>query len=516
METEILVIGDGIAGLSAAVFAAEKGFDVTVISKTLEMKESNTLYAQGGIVYNKAERSPVTLVRDIAAAGDGLVKNEIADLVAREGWRCIDDLLINKAKVPFERSGKAFSLTREAAHSRRRILYSYDATGRSILESLLKYARQVPKIRFLPAMTAIDLLTRDHHTDDLMAVYGKPEALGCFVYDNRKKKVLKILAKATILATGGIGRIFRHTTNPEVATADGIAMANRAGAKIINMEYTQFHPTSFFSQTTERNFLITESLRGEGAVIVNQAGKEFIRHPLGSLAPRDIVSIEIRNELIATDREFVYLDLSRIKGIDLKERYPTIYSECLKNNIDITRDRIPVVPAFHFLCGGIRVNEWGKTSIGNLYASGECACTGLHGANRLASMSLLEGLVFSRQIVRYISSNRKEILGQRFPAVRDWVSQANQDTDPILLKQDWETLRNTMWNYVGIVRAPNRLNRAIKDLNNLNLAIEDFYRNTAVTREILELRNAVQAGLLIAQAAWRNKVSRGCHYRVND
>jgi L-aspartate oxidase len=515
METEILVIGGGIAGLSAAVFAAEKGFDVTLISKTGEINECNTWYAQGGIVYNRAESSPAPLVRDVVTAGDGLVKREIARIVAEEGWRCIDDLLIGKARVPFKRAGARFSLTREAAHSRRRVLFAFDATGRYILEYLLQYAKKFPNIRFLTSLTAIDILTRDHHTDDLMAAYEKPEALGCYAYDHRKKKVLKIIARATILASGGVGRLYKHTTNPEVATADGIAMAHRAGAKIINMEYTQFHPTSLFAHS-ERNFLLTESLRGEGGVIVDQAGKEFIRHPSGSLAPRDVVSIEIRNRLIDTDKEFVYLDLSRIKGIDLKERYPTIYRECMKNNVDITRDRIPVVPAFHFLVGGVRVNEWGRTSILNLYASGECSCTGLHGANRLASMSLLEGLVFSRRIVRYLAANRKQVLGQRFPEVRDWIAQDSKDTDPILLKQDWETLRNTMWNYVGIVRTPDRLNRAIKDLNNLNLAIEDFYRHTAVTREILELRNAVQAGLLIAQAAWRNKVSRGCHYRVND
>ncbi len=292
-------------------------------------------------------------------------------------------------------------------------------------------------------------------------------------------------------------------------------MAARAGAKIINMEYTQFHPTTLYSHLN-KNFLLSESLRGEGGVIINQAGNEFIKDPLGSLATRDIVSRAINDEMIATHKDFVLLDLSHITKVNIKERFPNIYKECLKHNVDITRDPIPVVPAFHFSCGGIRVNEWGKTSIGNLFATGECACTGLHGANRLASTSLLEGLTFSSRIAQYLATNKKIYLGRRFPKIREWMAKKlNAHSDPVLMRQDWETLRNIMWNYVGIARSTHRLNRAIRDINNLNLSIEDFYRNTVVTKEIIELRNAVQTGLIIAQSAWQNRESRGCHYRVD-
>lgn len=516
METEVLVVGSGIAGLATAAYAAEQGFEVTVITKTDKPEESNTLYAQGGIVYNRHE-PPEALLRDILRAGDGLVHRGIAEIVCHEGPQTVEDLLIRKAQVPFTRKGQrgGFSLTREAAHSRRRILHALDTTGQAIEESLLAYLRSLPRVRLLTRKVAVDILTRDHHTDDPMAVYDKPEALGCHVWDERTRKVEPILAKAVVLATGGIGRIYRHTTNPEVATADGIAMAHRAGAKIINMEYTQFHPTALYAPT-DRKLLISESVRGEGAVLVNRDGRPFIKDPRGSLAPRDIVSIAIHEELLATGAEFVLLDLSPIKGVDLKERFPHIYRECLRHNIDITRSPIPVVPAFHFSIGGIRTNEWARTSIDRLFAVGECACTGLHGANRLASTSLLEAVVFARRAARWMAANRRRVLSGPTPKVRPWVEPtAASSDDPALLKQDWESLRSTMWNYVGIVRSTHRLQRAMRDLIHLQTAIEDFYRNNRITRAILELRNAVQAGLLVCQAAWRNRTSRGCHYRTD-
>ncbi len=515
METEILVIGSGIAGLTSAVMAASHGFNVTLVTKNMDPLESNTYYAQGGIVYNKNEDSPTTLVTDIIKAGDGLVSRPIAEIVAKQGYKIVDDLLIRKAKVPFNKENSHFLLTKEAAHSRRRILFADDATGKSIIESLYKYASANKRIKIIPNSIAIDILTLDHHTDDIKAVYEKPEAIGAYIYNEKSRKIEKVIAKATILATGGIGRIYKHSSNPDIATGDGIAMAARAGAKIINMEYTQFHPTTLYSHLN-KNFLLSESLRGEGGILINQAGKEFIKHPKGSLAPRDVVSRAINEEMIATHKDFVYLDLSHITKVNIKERFPTIYKECLKHNIDITKDFIPVVPAFHFSCGGIRVNEWGKTSIGNLFAAGECACTGLHGANRLASTSLLEGATFGTRIAQYIANNRKIYMGKKIPPVRDWVAKRlNTSSDPVLIRQDWETLRNTMWNYVGISRSTHRLNRAIRDLNNLHLAIEDFYRNTVVTKAIIELRNAVQTGLIITHSAWQNKESRGCHYRVD-
>lgn len=515
METEVLVIGSGIAGLTAALTASSYGFDVTLVSKSADARESNTFYAQGGIVYNKGEDAPNLLVNDILRAGDGLVNRPMAEIVAAEGHAIVDDLLVRRAKVPFTMENGHFALTKEAAHSRRRVLFAADATGKSIIQSLYDYAKTKKNIRILTSCIAIDILTADHHTDDIMAVYEKPEALGAYVYDEKKRNVISILAKTTILATGGIGRIYKHSSNPDIATGDGIAMAARAGAKIINMEYTQFHPTTLYSHLN-KNFLLSESLRGEGGILINQAGKEFIRHPKGSLAPRDVVSRAINEEMIATHKDFVYLDLSKITKVKIKDRFPTIYKECLRHNVDITKDLIPVVPAFHFSCGGIRTNEWGKTSIGNLFAVGECACTGLHGANRLASTSLLEGVTFGKRVVDYIRENRKAYMQKRNSRVRDWMAKGlRSGSDPVLIRQDWETLRNTMWNYVGISRSTHRLTRAIRDLNNLNLAIEDFYRNTVVTRAVVELRNAVQTGLIIANAAWQNRVSRGCHFRVD-
>jgi len=516
MKADVLVIGAGIAGLTTAINCAEAGYQVILISKAKQLSESNSSYAQGGIVYNKKETSPEALIKDILRAGGPLVKKESASIVARDGASVIENLLIKKAKVPFTKNKFGFQLTKEAAHSHRRILFAYDTTGKYIIEGLLNYIKQIKNIKILSEHMAIDILTREHNTNDIHSVYMKPEALGAYVYNLRSNKVKKILAHVTVLATGGIGQIYKHTTNPKIATGDGIAMAYRAGAKIINMEYTQFHPTTLFGHSAQ-NFLISESVRGEGAVLINQDGKEFIKHHKGSLAPRDIVSIAIHNELIQSHKEFVYLDLSKIQKLNIKKRFPGIYNKCLKYNIDIEKDLIPVVPAFHFSCGGIFVDSWGRSTIQNLFVAGESSCTGLHGANRLASTSLLEGVVWGDRISKYIKKYNKKYFEKKFPVVRDWESKGVRDkeVDPALLKQDWETLKNTMWNYVGVVRTKNRLQRAQRDLTNLRSSIETFYRNTILSADIIELRNAVQVGLIIANAAWQNKTSRGGHYRLN-
>ena len=313
MKTDVLVIGAGIAGLTTAINSAEAGYQVVLISKTKPLSESNSSYAQGGIVYNKKEPSSQKLVQDILRAGGPLVKKESAEIVAQEGAKIVENLLIKKVHVPFMKNKNGFQLTKEAAHSQRRILFAYDTTGKYIIDGLLNYIKQIKNIKILSNYMAIDILTRDHNTDDIHSVYMKPEALGAYVYNLKSNKVKKILAHVTVIATGGIGQIYKHTTNPKIATGDGVAMAYRAGAKIINMEYTQFHPTTLFGHSA-KNFLISESVRGEGAVLINQDGKEFIKHPKGSLAPRDIVSIAIHNELIQSHKEFVYLDLSKFQN----------------------------------------------------------------------------------------------------------------------------------------------------------------------------------------------------------
>ncbi|MBI5375476.1 MAG: L-aspartate oxidase [Candidatus Schekmanbacteria bacterium] len=517
MQTDLLVIGSGIAGLTTAIVASKKGINVTVITNGQEVRESNTYYAQGGIIYKGNGDSPEKLKKDLFRAGAGLSNLKALDVISKLGPWCIENILMNELHVEFDKteSGK-YHITDEAAHSVKRIIHSRDLTGRSIELALLAKLKDCKNITVKTGCTATDLLTFSHHSKDPLDIYRSPECFGAYAFDQKQRKVIPLIAKETVIATGGIGALYLHTTNPKGARGDGIAMARRAGALILNMEYVQFHPTALYHPEGER-FLISESLRGEGAELINKKGEPFMHkyHKLGSLAPRDIVARAIHEQMIRDDSECVYLDISNKNPDWIKKRFPNIYEKCASFNIDISKQPIPVVPAAHYLCGGIVVDENAQTSIRRLKAVGEVSCTGIHGANRLASSSLLEGLVWGYLAGKDTST---KIAGKKekydFPRVEGWKYE-NEQVDPALVMQDWLTIRHTMWNYVGLVRSSKRLARAEKILSELNNEIEEFYRYAILSDELIGLRNGIQSAMVILSAARSNRKSRGCHYRTD-
>lgn len=518
MIYDALILGSGIAGSTTAYLLAQQGLQVAVLSKNSSLEESNSFYAQGGIVYQGEKDSAELRYQDIMKAGAGICNPEAVQIISQEGPKAVKKILIDTFKVPFSKnSNKNLDLTDEGAHSVRRIIHSFDTTGRSIVESAIQNLKHTPNLHLLSDYTAIDIITSNHHSSDPMRVYKPSTALGVYAYQNKIGKVIKILARSVVLATGGMGQVYQHTSNPKSSTGDGFAMAARAGAQLINMEYTQFHPTTLYHDNGN-NFLISESVRGEGAIIINKKGSAFMEkyHPLKDLAPRDIVTRAILNELQESGDSCVYLDLSPIEKEKIPVRFPHIYQTILNLGIDISSEPIPIVPAFHFSCGGIMTNMVGRTNIRHLYAAGEVACTGLHGANRLASTSLLEGLTFGQRVAKRLIEKREELSVKEFPDIPEWVdTELNTDVDPALINQDWTSLKSIMWNYVGAIRSKKRLQRAIVDLKNLKEDIENFYRNVKINRRLIELRNAVQTGLIIAEHAWENKKSIGSHYRVD-
>ncbi len=518
MRTDVLILGSGIAGAAAALRLSEdRTRQITVITRAAEPSDSNSRHAQGGIVYRGEEDSPDLLVEDILRAGDGLSDPKAARLLAEEGPRLVDEMLIGQLGVRFDRGPDGhLALGREAAHSRRRILHIGDATGHGIMQAMIRALRERPNITLLTHHTAVDLITFPHHATDPLAVYRFPTCHGAYLLDQRSGQVKAVLAAHTILATGGLGQIYLNTTNPAGARGDGLAMAYRAGARVVNAEYVQFHPTALYVPGPSR-FLISEAVRGEGAVLLSPDGKPFMARydpEWKDLAPRDVVARAIYWEMLEHDAPYVLLDLASHMPADrIRERFPTIYAHCLQLNLDITVQPIPVVPAAHYFCGGVLVDEWGRTSLPGLYAAGEVACTGVHGANRLASTSLLEGLVWGDRAARHI---RSQPPAEPPPesAVPAWdVSDLRYDADPALVQGDMHTLRNLMWHYVGLVRTEVRLQRAVRELRHLWLEVESFYRQARLTDGLIGLRNGVQAGLIVARAALRNRVSRGAHYR---
>ncbi len=513
---DVLVLGSGGAGCTAALAAADAGARVLMVTKSADLLDSNTAYAQGGIIARGVADSPELLAQDIIAAGDGLCWPAAVELLAQEGPPLVYELLVNRLGVPFARTDGQLDYTREAAHSTQRILYKGDATGKAIAVGLAAGVRQHPNITVWTEHTAVDLITLPHHSTDALDIYEPTVCLGAYFLDQASGTVRKVLAHGTILATGGWGRVYLHTTNPHGARGDGLAMANRARAELINVEFIQFHPTAFYHRDADR-FLISEAVRGEGAVLRNRQGERFMPryHPQAELAPRDVVARAIWEEMIKDGAEYVLLDLADVKA-DIPHRFPTIYQTLLKFGVDITHDPVPVVPAAHYCIGGVKVDLTGRTTLAGLYAVGEVSCTGLHGANRLASTSLLEAVTWGWRAGRDAAGEARVANHAPFGHVADWFdADVTEAIDPALIVQDWMTIRTTMWNYAGIVRTTKRLVRARADLNYLSHRIENFYRETKLTDRIVGLRNAIEVATLITDAALRNPESLGAHFRKN-
>jgi len=518
IETEVLVIGCGIAGGIAALQLAEAGIPVTVVTRATVEEESNTLYAQGGIIYRGENDSPELLAEDIKRAGAGHSNPRAVDIISREGPDLVEHILIEKLGIAFDRNPNGeFSLVTEGSHSVPRILHSKDSTGKVIEQAIIQALRRNPNIRLMKGYTAVDLLTPSHHSLNRLSVYEQHSCDGAYLYDQAESRVVRVLAKKIILATGGLGQIFLRTSNPSWARGDGLAMAYRAGARVINSEFIQFHPTTFHHKNAP-HFLISESVRGAGARLVINNGHTFMEKyspEWKDLAPRDVVARGIHEEMLLNDIPNVYLDLhSYIPADQIREKFPTIYQSCLDYKVDITREPVPVVPAAHYFCGGVWVDEWGQTTLQNLYAVGEVSCTGLHGANRLASTSLLEGLVWGQRSAQHIMRN---IAGNHMPSNHDyapWKDLGIEIPDPALLSQDMNAIKNIMWNYVGLVRSTKRLTRALHELRNLEFEIEQFYRVSKLHDSLIGLRNAARVAIIVTAAAWENKQSMGCHYRV--
>jgi len=514
VETDALIIGTGIAGLSTALhLSRDQTRQVVLVTRAEDPTEGSTRYAQGGIVTLGRDDSPDLLVQDILRAGAGLSSTQAARIVAEEGPKLVQKILIEQAHVPFAHTPEGeLHFTREGAHSKARILHVGDHTGAAISRALLGLLEGLPNVTIVKRATAVDLITFPHHALDPLTVYAPITCHGAYVLDQESGEVHRYLAGATVLATGGLGRIYRYTTNPSGARGDGLAMAHRAGARVINAEYIQFHPTSLAIPEGD-NFLISEAVRGEGGVLYTPDGRRFMKAVApdwGELAPRDVVARAIHREMTINGYPYVLLDLSHVANFP--ERFPTIYSRCRETGIEPTREPIPVVPAAHYSCGGVWTDEWARTTIRNLYAVGEVACTGLHGANRLASTSLLEGLVFGDRAARHIAENPVEPVRAR--EVPPWKSiPEGTPADPALIHRDWRSIQYTMWYYVGLSRDAHRLARAIRDLRHLWEDIVDFYRQARLDDAVLGLRNGVQAALIVAEAAWHNRESRGAHFR---
>jgi L-aspartate oxidase len=507
---DVLILGTGVAGCTAALAAARAGALVALVTRAEDPEASNTYWAQGGIVGRPAGDSPERLAEDIHRAGAGLCDDAAVRQISSEGPEIVQRLLVDELQVPFDREDGGFHWTLEGGHSLPRVLHVKDETGLPIEKALVAACKREPNVRWLTGTTGVDLLTLSHDSVVPTDRYRWPSAVGAHLLDRVTGEVRPQLARETILATGGLGRVYLHTTNPNGSRGDGIAMARRAGARLLNLEYVQFHPTALLHP--RGRLLLSEALRGEGARITDVNGREFLTavHPAGALAPRDVVARAIHKRMLEFDEPYALLDISHKPAEWIRGRFPALTRRCLELGFDLTAGPVPVVPAAHYACGGVAVDGDGRTTLANLKAAGEVACTGVHGGNRLASTSLLEGLLWGWRAGEAAAREAREV--RSLPTVRPWQPE-HEPVDPALIAQDWMVIRHTMWNYVGLLRSEKRLDRAGRILSELRVEIEDFYRRGTMSDDLLGLRNGVQTALAIHRAASDNKVSRGTHYR---
>jgi len=512
--TDYLVIGSGLAGLSFALQAAETG-TVTVLTKyTLE--ENNTSHAQGGIAaVLSSPDSFAKHIKDTNIAGAGLCNQEVVTKVVQYAPNVIQNLLNWGTRFDTEKDG-AYNLAKEGGHSEHRILHHKDNTGYEIQRALCNKVRSHKNITVLEHFFAVDLITQ-HHQGELVKRHQQDvSCFGAYALDIASNKVYTILAKTTMLATGGAGQVYSTTTNPTIATGDGFAMVHRAKGVLDNMEFVQFHPTALYNPSDSPAFLISEALRGFGGILRNKKGEELMKHydVRGNLAPRDIVARAIDNEMKTSGSDFVFLDCTHIDKKKLQNHFPNIYKKCSSIGIDISKDMIPVTPAAHYFCGGVKVDAFGRTSIKHLYAAGEVSCTGLHGANRLASNSLLEAIAFADFAIS-VAKHEKETnpIQSNIP---DWDYEGTSfPEEMILITQSLKEVQQILSNYVGIVRSQERLKRAFNRLWTLYSETEDLYKKTTLSPKLCELRNLILVGYLVIKSAKARKKSIGLHYMVD-
>ncbi len=516
-KTDFLVIGSGIAGLSYALKASRLG-TVTIITKK-QIQKTNTALAQGGVaaVFSKLDSFDLH-IQDTHNAGDGLCDDEVVKMVVKNGPERIKELVSQGAQ--FNKHGKGkydFSLGQEGGHSAKRIVYAQDLTGKEIEDTLIRNVRKNENITILENHIAVNLITLSSSIrSGLLVTQQENTCCGAYVLNIDNGKIETFYAGITLLATGGASKVYLYTSNPDIATGDGIAMAYRAGASVANLEFVQFHPTCLYHPDA-KNFLISEAVRGEGALLIDSKGRRFMEKYSKDmeLACRDVVARAIDNELKMTGADSVFLDITHKNPEFIRKRFPNIYKKCREFGIDMTWQPIPVVPAAHYMCGGIATDLNGRTDVQRLYAVGETACTGLHGANRLASNSLLEALVYSHKAFEASAQELKTKADHLEITLDSWDETGTTDSDEaIVVTHNWDEIRRLMWNYVGIVRSDKRLARALRRIQNIQKEINEYYWDFKVTADLIELRNLATVAELIIRSAMRRKESRGLHYNI--